>query len=84
MNFSTSISNLSNPQGMDITEHFEVHHLTSVPSQLIGKYFVKDADSPRNYRITFEYDGFYQTLKRRVVDRLKHMKKGQDFWSKVS
>lgn len=60
-------------EGCDITEQFETHHLTSKANQLIGKFYVRDAALPRNYKLTFNDDGFYRTLKRRVADQLNDL-----------
>jgi cytochrome b involved in lipid metabolism len=57
---------ISLTKGIDITEMFETHHVTDKAEQLLGKYFVRDAKLPRNYKITFKADGFYRTLKKRV------------------
>ncbi|XP_060522312.1 cytochrome b5-related protein-like [Cylas formicarius] len=53
-------------KGLDITEAFEVHHLTALPEELLSKYFVRKAKSKRNAPFTFKEDGFYKTLKREV------------------
>lgn len=57
-------------QGIDITEQFETHHITDKAEQLLHRFYVRDAALPRNYKITFESDGFYKTLKRRVAKRI--------------
>lgn len=53
-------------KGLDITEAFEVHHISNVPNELLSKYFVKKASAKRNSPFTFKEDGFYKTLKREV------------------
>lgn len=58
-------------KGMDITEAFEVHHLTTAPEKMISKYKVRDAVQPRIYTLTMNEDGFYKTLKGRVRETLK-------------
>jgi hypothetical protein len=55
----------------DVTEAFETHHITSKASEVLKKFYVKDASEPRNYNITFDDNGFYKTLKRRVAEKLK-------------
>lgn len=42
---------------------------------LLGKFYVKDADQPRNYRLTYKEDGFYRTLKNRVAAKLPSLDK---------
>lgn len=56
---------------MDITEAFESYHLTEKPSKILQTYFAKDAKEPRNYKFTYEEDGFFRTLKRRATERVK-------------
>ncbi|XP_061391468.1 cytochrome b5-related protein-like, partial [Musca vetustissima] len=58
-------------RGTDITEAFEAHHLTTAPSKMIEKYKVRDANKPRIYTLTMHENGFYKTLKRRVMEKLK-------------
>ncbi|XP_001651389.2 cytochrome b5-related protein [Aedes aegypti] len=57
-------------KGTDITEAFEVHHITARAELVLPKYYVRAARSPRNVRLTFHKHGFYRTLKRRVADKL--------------
>lgn len=47
--------------------------------QVLPKFYVKDADAPRNYKITYEENGFYRTLKRKVVEKLPTLDKS-DLW----
>lgn len=54
-----------------MTEAFETHHLTSTASDVIKKFYIRDATKPRNYKYTYNETGFYQTLKRRVVKKLE-------------
>ncbi|CAG9812129.1 unnamed protein product [Chironomus riparius] len=61
---------ISMSKGTDITELFESHHISPTASYLLEKYYIKDADAPRNYNITFDENGFYKTLKRRVITEL--------------
>lgn len=37
---------------------------------VLEKYRVREATKTRNYKLTFEENGFYQTLKRRVNSKL--------------
>lgn len=55
-------------KGVDITEQFETHHITSKAEQVLTKFYVREAALPRNYNFTFNDNGFYKTLKRRVAD----------------
>jgi fatty acid desaturase len=62
-------------RGTDITESFETHHLRmSTVRPMIDKYFVRNADIPRNSPITFKPDGLYCTLRERVVTKLTESK----------
>ncbi|RZB40751.1 Cyt-b5 and/or FA desaturase domain containing protein [Asbolus verrucosus] len=62
-------------KGTDITEAFEVHHLTTAPEETLKKYFVKKAKVKRNSPFTFKDDGFYRTLKREVMGIVKTLPK---------
>ncbi|XP_037928359.1 cytochrome b5-related protein [Teleopsis dalmanni] len=64
---------LKETKGTDITEAFEAHHISAVPTKMIEKYKVRDAAKPRIYTLTLHEDGFYKTLKRRVRDTIKTM-----------
>jgi uncharacterized membrane protein SirB2 len=55
---------------MDVTEAFESYHITEKPSQVLAKYYIRDAISERNYRITYKADGFYRIFKARVAKLL--------------
>lgn len=70
----------STSQGTDVTEAFETHHLSNKPSQVLAKFYVRDAAGPRNYKFTFEENGFYKTLKRRVVEKLDTIDKSSELW----
>jgi fatty acid desaturase len=37
---------------------------------MLKKFYVRDATLPRNYKFTFNENGFYKTLKRRVAGKL--------------
>lgn len=60
-------------QGTDITEAFETHHLKGIAETILPKYFVKKAIVPRNQSFTFKEDGFYKTLKLKIMDRIKEI-----------
>lgn len=62
-------------KGIDITEQFETHHITDTAEKMLKKFYVRDASSPRNYKITFNEDGFYKTLKRRVASKIDSINK---------
>ncbi|KAG7307965.1 hypothetical protein JYU34_006589 [Plutella xylostella] len=62
-------------KGTDITEAFEVHHLSESVETLLQKFYVREAKTPRNSPFTFKEDGFYKTLKRDVVAELKKLPK---------
>lgn len=57
-------------KGIDITEQFESHHITSVAEKMLPMFYVREASLPRNYKTTFEPKGFYRTLKGRVASKL--------------
>ncbi|KAJ0178869.1 hypothetical protein K1T71_005644 [Dendrolimus kikuchii] len=57
-------------KGTDVTEQFETHHLKGVAESILPNYFVKKASSPRNHPFTFKEDGFYKTLKVKVMAKL--------------
>ncbi len=70
-------------KGIDITEAFETHHFHSKAEKLLPTFYVKEATSPRNYKITFNDDGFYRRLKEKVKDRLKSLDSRPAFYSEV-
>ena len=57
-------------EGCDITEQFETHHITNKAEQMLSKFYVREATLPRNYKFTFNDDGFYRTIKRKVAARI--------------
>lgn len=69
-----------NFQGTDITEAFESHHLSSKPVELLNQFYVADARDPRNYFYTYDKDGFYQTLKKRVAKKLSTIDQEESKW----
>jgi hypothetical protein len=70
-------------QGTDITEAFEGYHIKTIASQVLQKYYVRDAVEPRNYKLTFDDDGFYRTLKRRAAAKLSTIDKSVLWKSKL-
>ncbi|KAJ8727477.1 hypothetical protein PYW07_001596 [Mythimna separata] len=72
-------------KGTDITEAFETHHLKGVAETLLPNYYIKKATKPRNQPFTFKEDGFYKTLKLKVMAQLpeipKDMRNKSDFVS---
>jgi hypothetical protein len=58
-------------QGTDVTEAFEVFHINDRPSQVLKKFYVREAKEARNYRLSFDEDGFFKTLRRRCLEKLK-------------
>ena len=71
-------------QGVDITEQFETHHLTTKAEELLPKFYVREAKGPRNYNFTFKDDGFYRTLKHRVASEIDGLDQRPVLISKVS
>lgn len=65
-----------------MTEAFESYHISEKASQVLAKYYVRDAKYPRNYKFTFEENGFYKTLKRRVAKKLEVVDKDEMWKSK--
>lgn len=59
-------------RGTDITEAFECSHLSPHVHSVLAKYYRKPAEGPRNSPYTFEPDGFYLTLKKRVHQHLSN------------
>ncbi|CAF4767547.1 unnamed protein product [Pieris macdunnoughi] len=62
-------------KGLDVTEAFEAHHLNPSTEKMLSKFYIRDAKSPRNSPFTFQDDGFYRTLKKRVWEELKTIPK---------
>lgn len=69
-------------QGTDITEAFESHHISSEPEEILERYFVGDSKEQRNYFFTYDENGFYRTLKKRVADKLKSIDRSITWKSK--
>jgi hypothetical protein len=57
-------------EGTDVTEAFESAHADGV-ERILEKYFVREASTPRQSKFTFNENGFYKTLKRKVKPILK-------------
>lgn len=71
-------------EGHDITEAFFSHHLnTNILESTLQKYRVKETLRPKNVKLTFEENGFYMTLKRKVAAKLPEIKKRTKIYSKV-
>nr|CAH7757889.1 unnamed protein product [Callosobruchus chinensis] len=62
-------------EGTDITEAFESHHMSAVPSYMLSQYLVRNATTPRNSPFTFHENGFYKSLRRKVQKKLKTLPK---------
>lgn len=72
-------------KGLDITEAFNIHHLNMEKLEpWLQKYRVGDTKRPRNVKLTFEQNGFYMTLKRKVAAKLPEIMKRTKVHSKVS
>lgn len=72
-------------KGTDITEAFEVHHIyPEGPETLLKKYEIRKATETRNFKFTFEDDGFYRTFKRKVGKKLQIIDHNPEQMSKVS
>lgn len=57
-------------KGIDITEQFETHHITEMAERMLPRFYVREAAFPRNYKTTFDPNGFYKTLQKRVANKL--------------
>lgn len=75
---------LQTTKGIDITEQFETHHITTKAENVLKKFYVRDAVAPRNYKFTYAENGFYKTLKRRVRGKLSELDQLPVKLSKVS
>ena len=63
-------------KGQDITELFYTHHLDLAKCQVIlKKYFCSKADK-QSQIFTFQEDGFYRTIQRKVETHFKHNNSG--------
>lgn len=71
-------------EGTDITEQFETHHLYGKAELLLPKFYVREAKLPRNYNFMYKPDGFYRTLKGRVMELLPKLDQSPKKISDVS
>jgi hypothetical protein len=62
-------------KGTDITEAFETHHLSTLPEGMLSNYFVRKATQKRNSPFTFEENGFYKTVKRKLREDIRKIPK---------
>lgn len=63
---------LAMTRGMDITEMFEAHHPDiAIARAILKKYYIKDADWPRESPLTFNENDFYAVLRDRVAKVVK-------------
>jgi len=70
-------------KGHDITEAFYSHHLNDAQLEpYLKKYRVRETTKPRNVKLTFEKNGFYMTLRKRVAEKLPEIKKRTKVYSK--
>jgi cytochrome b involved in lipid metabolism len=60
---------IENTRGQDITELFHTHHLNEAKATaLLNKYYI--ADCKKSFtRFTFKPDGYYETLKRKLLSK---------------
>lgn len=72
-------------KGHDITEAFVIHHIQMERVEpFLKKYRIKDTVQPRNVKLTFHDDGFYMTLRRKVIAKLPEIEKNTKVYTKVS
>ncbi|XP_055301663.1 cytochrome b5-related protein-like [Sitodiplosis mosellana] len=70
-------------KGHDITEAFLSHHLETEKLQpILNKYQVKETTRPRNVKLTFDENGFYMTIRRKVAAKLPEIKQRTKVYSK--
>ncbi|KXS16938.1 hypothetical protein M427DRAFT_54965 [Gonapodya prolifera JEL478] len=74
---------LTMTEGSDITEAFEAHHpnIAYIREKILPKYYVRDADWPRESPLTFTTGGFYDKLRDRVRVTLKRLGPGPRRWT---
>lgn len=71
-------------KGTDITEAFEVHHIyPERPGSVLEKYKIRKTSEPRNFKFTFDDNGFYRTFKRKVGEKLQTIDRTPERMSKV-
>ncbi|XP_050439634.1 cytochrome b5-related protein-like isoform X2 [Adelges cooleyi] len=60
-------------KGTDVTELFESYHVNGeAVTQVLRKFYVRQANTPRMSPFTFKPDGFYNVLKSRVAKKLAY------------
>ncbi|XP_011506370.1 PREDICTED: cytochrome b5-related protein-like, partial [Ceratosolen solmsi marchali] len=64
---------ISMTKGTDITEAFQVHHISNAAENLLPKFYVREAKIPRTISYTFDSNGFYGTFKKRAQKVLKNI-----------
>lgn len=76
---------LAMTKGQDITEAVESHHVFQDRLKpYLRKYKIRDTTNPRNSRLTFDDNGFYVTLRKRVAAKLPQLENTKlHLWSKV-
>lgn len=57
--------------------------MTLKAESLLPKFFVRSADTPRPFKLTFNDDGFYKSLKRKAIIRLNDLDRRPVLTSKV-
>nr|XP_018906533.1 PREDICTED: cytochrome b5-related protein-like [Bemisia tabaci] len=62
-------------KGTDITELFEAHHVSVAAENLLPRFYVREAQTPRNSPYTFKDDGFFRVLKKRIREELPSVPK---------
>lgn len=71
-------------RGHDVTEAFVTHDLRpQIVDPIIKKYQVKETTRQINVKLTFNEDGFYMTMRRRVIERLPKIQEKTKIWSDV-
>lgn len=60
-------------KGTDITIAFESYHISTQAESMLPKFFIRKATLPRNLPYTFDDDGFFKVLKRRVRNSLENI-----------
>jgi len=51
----------------------QTHHLTDKAEQLLPKFYIREAATPRSVPLTFLPDGFYCIFKKRALQALKNI-----------
>lgn len=72
-------------EGHDITEAFITHHISMEKVEpFLQKFRVRETNRPRNVKLTFDEDGFYMTLRRKVETKLPEIQKRTKIYTKVN